>query len=488
MLQRSLLVQKRYPKSFQRLLLAGFVLVAMPLVLAIGYAVFTLQGLAAQSEQAVQRASSAARASRQFAESLIGMERALRQYVVLRDPELKDDYQRLSADFRHVTGDLAGSPLDHASGDRIAALLAREQKIANRLGEAIGPEVSLDSLIEEFQAMADDALPVVEAARAVADAEVGRLEQEAGRARDTLLLPLIAAGILALGIAWWFRNIASGQIAQIDQAIRSIGRGDYAEPITVSGPDDLAYLGERLDWLRQRLGDLEEQKSRFLRHVSHELKTPLTAIREGAQLLADEVPGSINEGQRTIVGIMTQNSLRLQGLIEELLNYQQASLAAGVLDLHPVALEALSDKVLHTHRLAAAARGVRFQTVLPPVQVEGDAEKLRVVIDNLITNAIKFSPRDGVVRVILKSEAGNAVLDVMDDGMGVSEMERERVFEAFFRGKRAKEGIEGSGLGLAIAREYVTAHRGRIEVLVAPGEGGHFRVTLPKVRKERITS
>jgi len=199
------------------------------------------------------------------------------------------------------------------------------------------------------------------------------------------------------------------------------------------------------------------------------------------------VPGQINDSQRTIVGIMTQNSRRLQTLIEELLNYQQASLAAGNLDLKPVALEALVDKVLHAHRLAAAGRSIRFQKVLPPVQIEGDPEKLRVVIDNLVTNAIKFSPKEGVVRVLLKSESGNAVLDVIDEGHGVPEAERERIFDAFYRGKRAKEGVEGSGLGLAIAREYVAAHRGRIEVVVDAGEGGHFRVTLPKVRKERST-
>jgi len=480
-------VLKRYPKTFQRLILAGVLLVALPLVLAVGYAVLTLQGLAAQSERAVQRASTAARASRQIAESLIGMERALRQYVVLRDAELASDYRRLRADFRQVAGGLAGSPLDNASGNRVGPLLEREQKIAAELALADSEKGPPEHLVDDFLAMADDALPLVEAARAVADAEVARLEQEASHARDTLLLPLLAALALALGIAWWFRNIVSEQITQIDHAIRAIGRGDYAEPIAVSGPDDLAFLGERLDWLRQRLGELEEQKSRFLRHVSHDLKTPLTAIREGAQLLADQVPGQINDSQRTIVGIMTQNSRRLQTLIEELLNYQQASLAAGNLDLKPVALEALVDKVLHAHRLAAAGRSIRFQKVLPPVQIEGDPEKLRVVIDNLVTNAIKFSPKEGVVRVLLKSENGNAVLDVIDEGHGVPEAERERIFDAFYRGKRAKEGVEGSGLGLAIAREYVAAHRGRIEVVVDAGEGGHFRVTLPKVRKERST-
>lgn len=478
-------MQKLYPKSFQRLILSGFLLVALPLVLAIGYAMFTLQGLAAQSEQAVKHASSAARASRQLAESLIGMERVLRQYVAVRDKQLVDDYRRTRMDFRQVAQELAGTALDNASGNRIAGLLQREQKIAARLEDAPGAEVPLDSLIEEFQMMTDDALPVVEAARAVADAEVARLEQEASRSRDTLLVPLMAALALALAIAWSFRNIVSAQITQIDQAIRAIGRGEYAHPIEVSGPDDLAYLGERLDWLRQRLAELEEQKSRFLRHVSHDLKTPLTAIREGAQLLADEVPGTLSSGQRTIVGIMTQNGVRLQVLIEELLNYQQASLAAGTLDLQPVALEIVTDRAIHTHRLAAAARLVRFQKVLPPVQVVGDPDKLRVVVDNLITNAVKFSPKDGVVRVLLKSEDGRAVLDVIDEGPGIPEAERAQIFDAFFRGKRAKDGVEGSGLGLAIAREYVSAHRGRLEVIADAERGAHFRVTLPKVRMEK---
>jgi two-component system sensor histidine kinase GlrK len=481
------LVAKRYPKSFQRLIVLGFVLSGLPLALAIGYAMFTLQDLAAKSEQAVQRASHAARASRQFAESLIGMERALRQYQVLRDAEIIDDYRRMQGDLRQVAGELSGSPLDAASGHRLAVMLQREQKIAGRLAAPLPEQAALDGLVEEFQAMSDEALPVVEAARGVADGEVMRLEHEASRARDALLLPLVAAFVLALGISWWFRNIVRAQIAQIDQAIRSIGRGEYDRPIAVSGPDDLAFLGRRLDWLRQRLGELEEQKSRFLRHVSHDLKTPLTAIREGAQLLADEVPGPLAERQRGIVAIMTQNSRRLQTLIEELLNYQQASLAAGRLDLHPVALEALADKVLNTHRLAAAGRAIRFEKSLPPVQVEGDPEKLRVVIDNLITNAIKFSPKDGVVRVLLASRDDDAVLEVIDAGPGVTEAERERIFEAFFRGRRAVEGVEGSGLGLAIAREYVTAHGGRIEVVTGEGGGGHFRVTLPKIRKDRAT-
>jgi hypothetical protein len=160
----------------------------------------------------------------------------------------------------------------------------------------------------------------------------------------------------------------------------------------------------------------KSRRTVFLRHVSHDLKTPLTAIREGAQLLGEGVPGPLNEQQKTIIGIIDQNSRRLQQLIEELINYQQAGFAASSIDPHPVALDVVCTQVLRTHRLVAAARAIRFERKLTPVLVEGDADKLRVVVDNLITNAIKFSPREGVIRVELDKRDGRAVLDVVDQG------------------------------------------------------------------------
>jgi two-component system sensor histidine kinase GlrK len=311
------------------------------------------------------------------------------------------------------------------------------------------------------------------------DAEVELLRKTALDARNMLTWQLLAAIPVTLGIALWFRAIISSQLQQVDRAIRTIGRAEYSDGVTVSGPQDLAYLGRRLDWLRKRLAELEEQKNRFLRHVSHDLKTPLTAIREGTQLLGEGVPGPLNDQQRTIIEILDQNSRRLQQLIEELINYQQAGFAASSIDPHPVALDVVCTQVLRTHRLVAAARAIRFERKLIPVLVEGDADKLRVVLDNLITNAIKFSPREGVIRVDLDKQDGKVILDVIDQGPGVAAEERDHIFEPFFRGTRARRGtVKGSGLGLAIAKEYVLAHRGKIEV-VEQGGGGHFRVTLP---------
>lgn len=110
-------------------------------------------------------------------------------------------------------------------------------------------------------------------------------------------------------------------IRRMDAAINRLGEGEYTEPISIDGPGDLRSLGERLDWLRTQLELLEQQKQRFLRHVSHELKTPLTAIREASELLRDGVGGTLSEQQQEIIGILRESSLRLQKMIENLLSY-----------------------------------------------------------------------------------------------------------------------------------------------------------------------
>ncbi|HYM28768.1 MAG TPA: histidine kinase dimerization/phospho-acceptor domain-containing protein, partial [Steroidobacteraceae bacterium] len=125
-------------------------------------------------------------------------------------------------------------------------------------------------------------------------------------------------------------------IAEIDLAIRQLGDADFERPIRVHGPDDLQSLGERLEWLRRRLIELEAQKNRFLRHLSHDLKTPLAALREGTELLNDQVAGPLAPPQQQVVAIMRDNSVKLQRLIEELLGYQRALHAASGLQIGAV--------------------------------------------------------------------------------------------------------------------------------------------------------
>jgi two-component system sensor histidine kinase GlrK len=231
----------------------------------------------------------------------------------------------------------------------------------------------------------------------------------------------------------------------------------------------------------RRLHDLEEQQNRFLRHVSHELKTPLTAVREGAELLRDNVGGTLSAAQREIVRIVRQNTLSLQKLIEDLLTYHQTR-AMEPQTVGPVSMAEVVARVLSEHKLAAFARMVTFEQQLDPALVVGDADKVRTIVDNLVSNAIKYSPRSASITVALGVDGSFAVLDVIDRGPGIDREERERIFDSFYQGRAPVDGrVKGSGLGLAIAREYALAHGGRIEVMdrAERERGAHFRLWLP---------
>jgi two-component system, NtrC family, sensor histidine kinase GlrK len=311
----------------------------------------------------------------------------------------------------------------------------------------------------------------------IVDREVERLRASADEVQRSLVLLLIFSTACALGTALALTRLVARPIRALDNAIRQLGGADFSRPIAVRGPEDLRYLGRRLDWLRRRLDEFESQKNRFLRHVSHELKTPLTALREGSELLHDQVAGPLAPSQRQVVSIMRDNSVKLQRLIEELLDYQRALHAAASLEMKWIPLRSLIEEGTKAHQLAAQSKGLRLVVEAPATSVEADPEKLRSVIDNLVGNAVKFTPPGGTITLRAQVQAGEAVIDVIDSGPGVAAEDRDSIFNLFFTKSDGK--VKGSGLGLAIAREFVEAHGGQIAV-VGEGGGGHFRVTLPR--------
>jgi two-component system sensor histidine kinase GlrK len=470
----------RFPRSFLGLLVTGFLLVAAPLAGALLYSAWNTQHLAEQSRNAVYNAAQAARGSRALVNRIGSIERLAQQVAVLPDRELAQDYERLHLGFRQSSEELARLPLD---GEQLAALrrtMGEEQALYELLTVGEGSPPDARAVGAKVSDLAESAHEVLSISYRVADGEVERLRVAAEGVQRRLLQLVLVTIAVALAIALALTRVIARPIAELDASIRQLGGADFSRPIRVSGPQDLRDLGERLDWLRQRLTELEAQKNRFLRHLSHELKTPLASLREGAELLNDQVAGPLAPPQRAVVGIMRDNSVKLQKLIEDLLDYQRALHAAASLEVRTVQLDALVREVADAHRLAALAKAQRVALALAPVAIEADAEKLRSIIDNLLGNAIKFTPAGGNISVAARESEGHVVIEVIDSGPGVPAVEREAVFESFFRG-RAKAGgrVEGSGLGLAIAREYVEAHGGRI-ALVPEGPGGHFRVTLPK--------
>ncbi|MFL6692108.1 MAG: sensor histidine kinase, partial [Ramlibacter sp.] len=240
-------------------------------------------------------------------------------------------------------------------------------------------------------------------------------------------------------------------------------------------------VSEQLEWLRLRLTELDADKARFLRHVSHELKTPLAALREGVSLLEEGVAGDINSRQREVTRILQHNATVLQDRIEALLRFNAAAFDARQLRRERTDLLALLQDHVEAQRLQWQARGLHVVVSGDPLVLPVDADKLGTAVANLLSNAIRFCPVGGTIRVAVADLPGRANIDISDDGPGVAPADRERIFEPFYRGERQPgDAPPGTGIGLSIVNEYIAAHGGRIELLAHDHRpGAHFRIDLP---------
>ncbi|HEX8987479.1 MAG TPA: HAMP domain-containing sensor histidine kinase [Rhodocyclaceae bacterium] len=462
-----------YPRSFLQLILLSNVLVALPLLAAIGYASFKLDDLARQSGEVMRQASEAARLGRALPEDLDRMDRALRQYEVLHDPSLLGDYAAARRDWRADGEAYRAIPLAAPVVQRLDGLRDAEAAAYGRLGGRGGP-AALRAAVGAIRLQLGPLL--VQVGRA-AEAESLAFRAQAENARRHLqyagLTALAAAGILLL----WSRRTLERVWSRFERAVLALGEGRLDRRIRLKGPKDLQRVGRRLEWLRRRLKSLEEQRTLILRHASHELKTPLAAIREGTSLLAEGAAGPLSPAQARIVGIMHGNVLRQQALVESLLKLQRAGFRSEHVEPQPVRLDAVVQQVLATHELLARNKHLLVTGSFAPLEVKGGPEQLTAIVDNLIGNAIKFSPDGGRVDVSVSRDDGHAAIDVVDQGPGIPAAEREQVFEPFYRGAAAR-GVAGAGLGLALSRQFARAHRGEL-TLVASTAGAHFRVRLP---------
>jgi signal transduction histidine kinase len=231
----------------------------------------------------------------------------------------------------------------------------------------------------------------------------------------------------------------------------------------------------------ERLRELDRLKDDFVASVSHELRTPLTSIRGYLELLHDGEGGPLTGDQKEFLTVIDRNADRLLRLVGDLLDVAQIDGGQIVLERERVALAALAEDAVEGARAVARTRGIDLisEEGAAPV-VHADPSRLAQVIDNLVSNALKFTPTGGTVRVRVAVEADRAVLTVSDTGMGIPEDEQARLFERFFRTSAAGErAIPGTGLGLWITKTIVDAHEGAIAVTSEAGSGTTFVVDLP---------
>ena len=463
--------------SIRQLLAVAFLLIAALLAAVSLRGLFTLDRLLSQSREAAALAVKASGDAQQLAERSVAMERAARQYVVLDDPVLRE---RFAAAAREAEAVLANLKRDLEVPDSAAAW---EQRLSTIRALLPGPRSTAaardQAMSAEFRELTAVNADIAAQVRLASDKRNQALQAAQEAARGALgrqvLGAIVVAVVLALGFGVWLAR----PLKRLEAAIVGLGENRLDQPIEIRGPADVRALGVRLDWLRLRLAELDADKARFLRHVSHELKTPLAALREGVALLEEGVTGVLSDNQREVAGILRQNTVMLQRQIEDLLRFNAAAFEARHLTRRKTELAALVGDLVEAQQLQMQARRVRVNLHGGPLWIEVDPDKLSTALGNLLSNAIRFSPVGSAIEVSLARGDGSARIEIRDAGPGVAEADRARVFEPFFRGERQpSDAVRGTGIGLSIVYEYIAAHGGRIDLL-PDGPGACFRIELP---------
>ncbi len=464
------------PQSILQLTIIGFLMVAGILIVTLIITARQLDGLSEQSQRMISQSAEAMRVSRSLLEQVGAMERNARQYSVVEDRAMLAIYEERRRNFMTSSEQLRALHLYDGMNGLIDELVNNEVLAYEQLTS----DNPMNSLELFYPQLIGDANQISQRVNAWINSQLESIRLETAQTKRLLTIQSVVLVSIALILAGIFTVLISAPLLQIEKAIKLLGAGLYSPPIKVTGPRDLVSLGERLNWLRERLAKLEQQRSSFLRHVSHELKTPLAAMQESASLLHDGVVGELNAEQQEILRIQSSNCQRLQTLIDELLRHNSENFS--VLNAMPqeVRLDKLLENVTAAHELGIKNKQLVTELKLQKLSVSGHAEQLRVVIDNLVVNAIRFSPKGGTLKLCLARNEGVIEMDIIDEGPGIPADEADKIFEAFYQGRPASDGkLEGSGLGLAIAQEYAGANGAVIEVMDTAGKGAHFRVRFP---------
>ena len=460
--------------SFRQGMLLGFALIVLLLGGAAVQSWLVVEHLVDQSRQSSDRAIQLMASVQELGERTVDIERSARQYLVLDNPVFRQRFDE------HLTQSLAVvDRLDGLAAEPLLPLLGGWRMVASALRSGLDQNISQAEILPLLSRMAELDGLLKQAGQRWIEAESRKSldELEANRLRlgGRIGLALVGALLVALAMGWWLVR----PVRHLEQAIVRLGASRFDEAVTVGGPADLRQLGKRVDWLRQRLAELEADRERALRHVSHELKTPLTALKEGVSLLREEVPGPLAAGQREVVEILQHNVGSLQEQIESLQTLNAAAFEARRLQIAPVKPRKLLASVVQRRELHSQSRQLNIVVEAPDEAAMLDAEKMAIVLDNLLSNAIDFSPEQGEIRLLVSHADGLWHFDCIDQGPGIADEDRQRIFDPFVQGQRmAPAPRQGSGVGLSIVRELVRAMGGAV-FLVPQATGAHFCVEIP---------
>jgi two-component system, NtrC family, sensor histidine kinase GlrK len=456
------------------------------------YALFQLRQLTALSANMVTLHYPAIESAKHLLTVLYAQLNSEKKYLVVRDATFLRHFDEEVEEFHRGLQTLEAQELTPKGSELLKDIKRMQQERLTMLHEKLekkGPtsvlppgsyESRRDILMDHISATLQQFIEMHETGISVGVSRSRESSAQAEAVTEQLVLLALVFGITLAGFASY---TILRPLRQLQSHIKQIGHGNFRTSLNIRAPSELRDLVDAVNRMGTKLQELDDMKEEFLAHVSHELRTPMASIQEGTHLLLDEIPGPLSQEQRTTLRIMADSSRRLITLISTILDLSKMN--AGMMEYRivPTDIKRVADMSVNKVQLLADAKHVQLLLEAPEQQVwvKADVFRIEQVLDNLLSNALKFSSEGGIVKVVMRPDqsAGTLEVSVTDGGPGIQPDDLPYIFERFYQGRtKAKQAAPGSGLGLALAKNVVEAHGGRIWIESEAKKGTTVRFTL----------
>ncbi len=464
----------------------------LPLIIAVTYATWEMSSQARAQKRLVMEQARISQLSATIQELSKDIERSARQHQLLQEGSLlkilkikKNQLSDSLSEVKVLLPSLANNDvLQEINNHSEEIILISQRSNANR-GQ------HLENL---YSTLKNDSDTLHGQLRSAVQDNLDRAEDEL----NNVLWRVLITGLLALPASFLLLGastiIVTRSISRLSLAIHDLGNGKWDKAIGINGPSDLVELGHRLEWMRTQLLSVEQQKAQFTQHITHELKSPLAAIIDAQGILADQIPGRVNNQQMAVLKILRNQADNLQELIQQLLNFNTISQGIAAND-EEIDLHNLCKKLIARYRNLLSDASIQINYSGHDGLVTGNAQLIEMILSNLLSNAIHFCRPSGSVCVswgvreidnrgqaILNSNTTGSFwwLQVSDDGPGIDNDERDAIFQPFYQGRNKRHGaLKGSGIGLAIVKACAEQANANLSLNSIKNKGSKFTLCFP---------
>jgi len=409
------------------------------------------------------------------------------KYLLTKDTVLYDQFLSSRAEFNRYLAQFNS----HVLSPAIVVHLEKIRRYHKRYHELVETEVKYlgegrkyDShgFYDEKEKLLDDILETLEKMEAKSREDfyykTTRIGQAGASARGVAVSSFLVSMLLAVLLSFFITRSITKPLIRLVHQTREIPAGTYNCDLNVSAPPEITELAEAFNTMCERLREVEKIKSDFFSMISHELKTPLTTIREGSSLLLEGAGGEITEKQGRLLTIIAAESKRLTGLVNSILELSKMEAGMVTFNFAKGRIEPLIEQAMTEILPYAEAKKIHLEKKMHPdiSPCPLDRERILEVLRNLIGNAVKFTPEGGRITItVLPADGGGMEVSVSDTGSGIPAAKLTTIFEKYESADKKR----GTGLGLAIVKHIVAAHGGKVWVESEVGQGSRFIFSLP---------